>query len=146
MHDSSVNLDCRAMSAIDLQSPRSPIVNIEMKEYLHPPNTEGKPGQSGYSLIGGIEKRNGMGDNIKPTNVISLDAESHKFHKYLDRVQEIVEGRNSKIKRSAVRQIPDLANVYCVGYYEDDGISCNVVQRRLHLLGAGPRLLRTCRP
>ena len=63
MHDSSVNLDCRAMSAIDLQSPRSPIVNIEMKQYLEVPNTEQKPGQTGYSMIEGIEKRNGMSNN-----------------------------------------------------------------------------------
>ena len=78
--------------------------------------------------------------------MISLDAESYKFHKYLDRVQEIVEGRNKKIKRSDVRSIPDLTKVYCIGYYENDGISRNVVQRSLHLFGARHRLLRTCRP
>ena len=35
-------------------------------------------------------------------NLISMDVEDHKFHKYLDRILEIMEGRNKKLKRNSV--------------------------------------------
>ena len=86
------------MSVFDLQSPTSPIVNIKKV----PQSATLFEQNLGDNMQPAVRPQsNSMMPEKQPT-LMAMDSETQTFHKYLDRVQKIIEGRSKKMKRTPV--------------------------------------------